>query len=128
MKHGYDKRITPTVRRLMPLPRKPWQRSETQEAVHQLVTYAWLAAHEEEKSHIMELVREGLNFQEKGNAIRVAGMLLRESRQQGLQEGLEKGRQEGLLEAARKMLLAGVDAGVVSRAMGLPRQKLAALR
>ncbi|MEM7495819.1 MAG: hypothetical protein AAF471_06795, partial [Myxococcota bacterium] len=40
LKHGYDKRITPTVRRLMPLPRKLWQRSETQEAVHQLVTYA----------------------------------------------------------------------------------------
>ncbi|MEM7495488.1 MAG: hypothetical protein AAF471_04995 [Myxococcota bacterium] len=47
--------------------------------------------------------------------------------QRGLEKGLRQGRQEGLLEAARKMLLAGVDAGVVSRAMGLSRQKLAAL-
>ncbi|MEM7494587.1 MAG: hypothetical protein AAF471_00265 [Myxococcota bacterium] len=46
----------------------------------------------------------------------------------GLQKGRQEGRQEGLLEAARKMLLAGVDAGVVSRAMGLPHHKLAALR
>ncbi|MEM7494593.1 MAG: Rpn family recombination-promoting nuclease/putative transposase [Myxococcota bacterium] len=148
LKHGYDKRITPTVQRLMPALRKLWQRPEMQEAVHQLVTYAWLAAHEEEKSRIMELAREKLNFEERENAMRVAGMLLRESRQQGLREGLEKGRQEGrqegrqagrqegrqegkqegFLEAARKMLLAGVDVGVVSRAMGLPRRKLVALR
>lgn len=116
----------------MPALRKLWRRSEMQEAVHQLVTYAWLAAHEEEKSRIMELVREKLSFEERGNAMRVAGVLLRESRQQGLQEGLEKGlekgRSEGLLEAARKMLSAGVDVAVVSRAMGLSRQKLAALR
>lgn len=52
---------------------------------------------------------------------------LRQGRQEGRQEGKQEGKQEGLLEAARKMLLAGVDAGVVSRAMGLSRQKLTAL-
>ncbi|MEM7494941.1 MAG: Rpn family recombination-promoting nuclease/putative transposase [Myxococcota bacterium] len=117
LKHGYDKRITPTVQRLMPALRTLWRRSETQEAVHQLVTYAWLSAHEEEKSRIMELVREELNFKEKENAMRVAGVLLRESRQQGLQEGLENGRQEGRQEGERKkardvalaMLQAGLD-------------------
>ncbi len=39
----------------------------------------------------------------------------------------QEGRQEGLLEAARKMLSAGVDVGIVAQAMGLSRQKLAAL-
>ncbi len=131
LKHGYDKRLSPTVEQLMPALRKLWQRIETQEAVHQLLTYAVLAAHEDEKRHIMELVREPLNFEEKGKAMRVAGALFRDGRQLGLQEGLEKGKQEGkkegLLEAARKMLLAGVDVDVVSRAMGLPRQKLMTL-
>ncbi|MEM7495926.1 MAG: hypothetical protein AAF471_07345 [Myxococcota bacterium] len=79
--------------------------------------YAWLAAHEEEKSHIMELVREGLSFEEKGNAMRVAGMLLRESRRQGLQKGLEKGSERGKREVARNL-----------PATGLSRQKLTAPR
>lgn len=58
----------------------------------------------------------------------VASALIQEGKQLGLQEGLEKGRQQGLPEAARKMLLAGVDAAIVSRAMGLSRQKPASLR
>ena len=44
LKHGYDARICPTVERLMPALRKLWRRPETQEAVHQLLTYAFLAA------------------------------------------------------------------------------------
>ncbi|MEM7495431.1 MAG: hypothetical protein AAF471_04685 [Myxococcota bacterium] len=35
--------------------------------------------------------------------MRVASVLLRESRQQGLQEGLEKGRQEGRQEVRREV-------------------------
>ncbi|MEM7495053.1 MAG: Rpn family recombination-promoting nuclease/putative transposase [Myxococcota bacterium] len=140
LKHGYDKRITPTVRRLMPLLRKLWQRSETQEAVHQLMTYAWLAAHEEEKSRIMELAREELNFEEKENAMRVAGVLLRESRQQGLQEGLEKGletglqkgrregRQESLLEVARNMLSNKISVATIAKVTRLSPYRIGKLK
>ncbi|MEM7495523.1 MAG: Rpn family recombination-promoting nuclease/putative transposase [Myxococcota bacterium] len=132
LKHGYDKRIMPTVRRLMPALRKLWRRSEMQEAVHQLVTYAWLAAHEEEKSRIMGLVREGLNFEEKGYAMRVAGVLLRESRQQGLQEGLEKGLEKGRLERsmeiARGMLREGIPAATIARVTRLSTQRISRLK
>ncbi|MEM7495475.1 MAG: hypothetical protein AAF471_04925 [Myxococcota bacterium] len=64
-----------------------------------------------------------------GGEVMTLGLALkREGKQEGLRERLRQGRQEGLLEAARKMLSAGVDVGVVSKAMGLPRRKLAALR
>ncbi|MEM7495435.1 MAG: hypothetical protein AAF471_04705 [Myxococcota bacterium] len=118
----------PTVRRLMPALRRLWQRSETQEAVHQLMTYAWLAAHEEEKSRIMELAREELNFKEKESAMRVAGMLLRESRQQGLQEGLEKGRREGRREVARNMLKSGIPVTTIAKLTRLSPQHIGQLK
>ena len=44
----------------------------------------------------------------------------KEGREEGLVKGREEGREEGKLDAARKMLAAGIDAKVIADALEIP--------
>ena len=45
---------------------------------------------------------------------------LEAARDEGMEKGLTKGREEGKLDAARKMLAAGIDAKVIADALEIP--------
>ncbi|MEM7495052.1 MAG: hypothetical protein AAF471_02725, partial [Myxococcota bacterium] len=128
LKHRRGKPILPLLESLWPDLRAFKEGEDGREFVEKVANYALLAATKKERSAIIKQIEEQIGTEEKEEAMTVASALIQEGLETGLQKGRQEGRREGLLEAARKMLLAGVDAGVVSRAMGLPRHKLAALR
>ena len=59
----------------------------------------------------------------KGKTMSIADVLT----QAGMRQGMRRGKLERSTEIARNLLVAGIDAQVVSQATGLPRHKLSAL-
>ncbi len=71
-----------------------------------------------------EEVRELLEFRMK--AERDEATRLSRARKEGRQEGRQEGREQGKLEAARRMLAAGVDLETVCQALEIPANQLSA--
>ncbi|MEM7496256.1 MAG: Rpn family recombination-promoting nuclease/putative transposase, partial [Myxococcota bacterium] len=132
LKHRRGEPMLPLLEPLWADLRAFKQEEQGRECVEAVVNHALLAAPEKEKDDILKRVEEELGPEEEEVGMTVASALIREGLEKGLEkgleQGLEKGRLEGelnkALETARNLLVAGVDLQVISKATGLPRQKL----
>jgi hypothetical protein len=129
--HGRDPDPGKLLRRLDPLLERVARCPNGRELVHRMLLYAGQSAGRKNPERV-KLFTDGIAKHLHGvpreEAMSIWQEIGKQHELQGMQQGKQQGMQQGKLEVARNLLVAGVDLKVVSKATGLPRQKLAALR